>query len=118
MFSVSPLAYGQELAQAQTAPREQTLPEVKVQGSGFKNDSTSSGTRTDTPLRDIPQFINTVPQEVLRTQGITNMADALRTVPGITMTAPEGGTQANDNFYIRGLPAGGDIFMDSVRNIG
>jgi len=115
LFSATP-----QIAAAQ-AQREQTLPEVKVQGapdSGFKNDSTSSGTRTETPLRDIPQFINTVPQEVLRSQGINSMADALRTVPGITMTAPEGGTQANDNFWIRGLPAGGDIFMDSVRNVG
>ncbi len=108
-------------AQAQKPAAEQTLPEVKVQGapeSGFKTESITSGTRTDTPLRDIPQFINVVPQELMRSQGITTYADALRTVPGVTMTAPEGGTQAQQNFWLRGFAAGGDLFMDSVRDLG
>jgi catecholate siderophore receptor len=105
------------LAQAQT---EQTMPEVRVRGAqeGFAPATTSTGTRTDTPLRDIPQFINTVPQEVIRSQGATSLSDALRNVPGISHAAPEGGTQANTVYYLRGFPAGGDIFLDGIRDLG
>jgi catecholate siderophore receptor len=105
------------LAQAQA---EQTMPEVRVRGAqeGFAPATTSTGTRTETPLRDIPQFINTVPQEVIRSQAATSLGDALRNVPGISYAAPEGGTQANNVYYLRGFPAGGDIFLDGIRDLG
>jgi catecholate siderophore receptor len=106
------------LAQAQ---QDQSLPEVRVRStpdSGFRPESTGSATRTETPLRDIPQTVNTVPQEVIRSQGATNLGDALRNVPGISYAAPEGGTQANNVYYLRGFPAGGDLFLDGIRDIG
>lgn len=107
---------------AQTVAPEKTLPEVKVQsapeGEGFRTDSTRGATRTDTPLRDIPQFINTIPQSVIRSQGATTLQDALRNVPGITYAAPEGGTQANQIFYMRGFQSGGNLFIDGVRDLG
>jgi len=112
-----PAAYGQ-------TTDEKALPEVEVtstssqKSEGFRTDSTSSATRTDTPLRDIPQYINSVPQAVIQSQGATTLQDALRNVPGITYAAPEGGTQANQLFYLRGFPAGGDLFIDGVRDIG
>ena len=100
---------------------EATLPEVEVsspQQQGFRTESTGTATRTETPLRDIPQFINVVPQAVIQSQGSTTLVDALRNVPGITFTAAEGGTQANQIFYMRGFPSGGDLFVDGVRDIG
>jgi catecholate siderophore receptor len=102
------------------AQSEQTLPEVRVRGEqeGFRTESTGTATRTETPMRDIPQFINTVPQDVIRSQGATTLGDALRNVPGISYAAPEGGTQANNVYYLRGFPAGGDLFLDGVRDIG
>ncbi len=115
---------GPALAQ-QPAPQPQpaqTMPEVKVtappEGQGFKTDSTSSAFRTETPLRDIPQFISTVPQPVLRQQSATSLSEALRNVPGITMTAPEGGVTAGQIFWLRGFPVAGDTFLDGVRDIG
>ncbi|QJR15157.1 TonB-dependent receptor [Usitatibacter palustris] len=100
--------------------KETTLPEVKVQGDAddFKTESTQSVTRTDTPLRDIPQFVNIIPQSVIRSQNATSLTDALRNVPGVSYAAAEGGTQANQVFYLRGFPAGGDIYIDGVRDIG
>ena len=107
---------GGAFAQSETA-----LPEVKVRAApegGFAPESTGTATRTETPMRDIPQIINTVPQEVIRSQGAANLGDALRNVPGITYAAPEGGTQANNVYYLRGFPAGGDLFLDGIRDIG
>lgn len=114
---------GPAVAQQSTPSRgEQVLPEVKVEGtqSGdrFRTESTRSATRTDTPLRDIPQFINEVPQSVIRSQGATNLTDALRNAPGISYGAAETGTQANQVFYLRGFPLNGDVYIDGVRDLG
>lgn len=100
--------------------RDTTLPEVKVTGAeeGFRKETTGTATRTETPLRDIPQFINTVPESLIRSQNATSLQDALRNVPGISYAAAEGGTQANQIFYIRGFPSGGDLFIDGVRDVG
>jgi catecholate siderophore receptor len=102
---------------------ESALPQVEVTSTpqkteGFRTDSTPSVTRTETPLRDIPQYVNIVPQELIRSQGAKSLPDALRNVPGITYAAAEGGTQASQVFYMRGFPAGGDIFIDGIRDIG
>ena len=102
------------------AASEATLPAVKVQDrkDDFKTESTRSATRTETPLRDIPQFINEVPQALIRSQGATTLQQALRNVPGISYAAAEGGTQANQVFYLRGFPVNQDIFIDGVRDLG
>jgi catecholate siderophore receptor len=103
------------LAQAQS---EQTLPEVRVRGDSYRTETTVSPTRTETPMRDIPQFINTVPQSVIHAQGATTIQDALRNVPGISYAAAEGGTQSNMVLYLRGFPVNQDIFLDGVRDLG
>lgn len=99
-----------------------TLPEVKAQATpeepSFRTDVTRTGTRTETPLRDIPQFITIVPQSLIRSQNATTLQDALRNVPGISYAAAEGGTQANQVYYLRGFPLNQDIFIDAVRDIG
>jgi catecholate siderophore receptor len=113
---------GDAVAQAPQSTTERTLPEVKVQeapeNTNFRTDSIRSGTRTDTPLRDVPQFINVVPQSLIRSQNATTLQDALRNVPGISYAAAEGGTSANQVFYLRGFPLNQDIFIDGVRDLG
>jgi catecholate siderophore receptor len=109
------------LAQQPAAKPEAALPEVKVTApppDDFRTESIPSATRTETPLRDIPQFINVVPQSVIESQGATSLQSALRNVPGITYTAPEGGTQNAQVIWLRGFPAGGDLFRDGLRDIG
>jgi catecholate siderophore receptor len=106
---------------AQTPVAEATLPEVRVQegaDSGFRTGATRAATRTETPLRDIPQVINIVPQSLIRSQGATTLQDALRNVAGISYGAAEGGTQASQVFYLRGFPLNEDIFIDGVRDPG
>ena len=108
-------------AWAQSAAPEVKLPEVKVEETrdkGFGKESTSTATRTDTPLRDIPQIVNIVPQSLIRSQGATTLSDALRNVPGISYGAAEGGTSANQVFFLRGFPINEDIFIDGVRDLG
>jgi iron complex outermembrane receptor protein len=57
-----------------TAEREQ---------NGYRVPNTSVGTRTDTPIRDIPQSIQVVPQQVLRDRSAKTVFEAVETVSGV-----------------------------------
>jgi catecholate siderophore receptor len=68
-------------------------------------------------LRDLPQTISVISQAVIQQQGATTLRDVLRNVPGLTMTAGEGGTPSGDNLTLRGFSARNDIFVDGVRDL-
>ncbi|MEI9989491.1 MAG: TonB-dependent siderophore receptor [Rhizomicrobium sp.] len=68
-------------------------------------------------ILDTPQSINVIPAEVIKQQGVNNLADALKNVPGITLNAGEGGTHG-DLINLRGFSAGDDYFMDGLRDTG
>lgn len=93
------LAYGLNLAE-DTADDE-----IVVTGEGqdgYRVPNASTATRTDTPIRDIPQSIQVVPQEVLRDQQAFRLDDALRNVPGVS---PNFGSSSINTFRIRGFEA-------------
>jgi catecholate siderophore receptor len=69
------------------------------------------------PLLDTPQTISVISKETIEEQGATTLRDVLRNVPGLTITAGEGGTPAGDNLTLRGFSARNDIFIDGVRDI-
>lgn len=69
------------------------------------------------PLLDTPQTVTVIPKEVMEEQGATTLRDVLRNVPGLTITAGEGGTPAGDNLTLRGFSARNDIFVDGVRDL-
>ena len=95
------------------------LPTIDVSGNnqGGYQATQQSITRLQTPLLDTPQTINVVPQQEIQERRLTTMEDALRTVPGITFMAGEGGQQG-DSPIIRGFVARGDIFRDGFRDPG
>lgn len=69
------------------------------------------------PLLDTPQTVTIISKEVIEEQGATTLRDVLRNVPGLTITAGEGGTPAGDNLTLRGFSARNDIFVDGVRDL-
>ncbi|MCM3870866.1 MAG: TonB-dependent receptor plug domain-containing protein, partial [Pyrinomonadaceae bacterium] len=88
---------------------------VEVKGGGTIQLSSPKYTE---PLLNTPQTITIIPKEMIEQQGATTLRDVLRNVPGITVTAGEGGTPAGDNLTIRGFSARNDVFVDGVRDIG
>jgi|SRR5262249_35377199 len=95
------------------------LPTIDVSGnaqSGYQT-TQQSITRLQTPLLNTPQTVNVVPQKEIQERRLTTMEEALRTVPGITFSAGEGGQQG-DSPIIRGFVARGDIFRDGFRDPG
>ena len=94
------------------------LPTIDVTGDqGGYQAAQQTINRLQTRLLDAPQTINVVPQQEIQERRLTTMEDALRTVPGITFSAGEGGQQG-DSPIIRGFVARGDIFRDGFRDPG
>jgi catecholate siderophore receptor len=76
-----------------------------------------SSTKYTQPLLDTPQTITVISKEVMEEQGATTLRDVLKNVPGLTITAGEGGNPAGDNLTLRGFSARNDIFVDGVRDL-
>ena len=92
--------------------------------TGQEQDQTSyqvekaSSQKYTAPLVDTPRSVTVVPQQVLKDTAATSLQDALRTVPGITFGAGEGGNPQGDRPFIRGFDAQGDTYLDGVRDTG
>ncbi|MEB0078214.1 TonB-dependent siderophore receptor [Pseudomonas sp. CCI3.2] len=78
----------------------------------------ASSPKYTAPLVDTPRSVTVVAQQVLKDTGATSLQDALRTVPGITFGAGEGGNPQGDRPFIRGFDAQGDTYLDGVRDTG
>lgn len=108
LFLISP-AFSQA-ALAQTAPTEQ----VNVDAYTAAN---SGLVKLMEPLQDTPISVTTVTQQLMQDRGATNLNDALRNVPGITLQSGESSWTGNAPF-IRGFSARTDMFIDGMRDIG
>ena len=75
----------------------------QAEDDGYNPDEAITATRTGTPLRDVPQSIQVVPQQVIEDQGVTRIGDALRNVSGVTPQRDFGGS--NFRFTTRGFNA-------------
>jgi catecholate siderophore receptor len=80
---------------------------------GYVATRTSTATKTDTPLIDIPQSISVVTKEQAKDQGSRDMRQVLSYVPGIVVGQGEGHRDAPT---IRGVSTTADFFTDGVRD--
>uniref|UniRef100_A0A1I8ACX3 Plug domain-containing protein n=2 Tax=cellular organisms TaxID=131567 RepID=A0A1I8ACX3_9BILA len=83
----------------------------------FKVDNASSPKFT-APLRDTPKSVTIINEALIKERGATSLTDVLRTTPGITLGAGEGGTPLGDRPFIRGFEASTDIQIDGLRDLG
>ena len=70
------------------------------------------------PVIDTPRSITVLGEQLIKDTGSQNLVDALRTVPGITFGAAEGGNPIGDRPFIRGFDSEGSTYLDGVRDIG
>jgi catecholate siderophore receptor len=73
------------------------------------------GDKVPLSVKDTPQSVNIVSQQLLRDQSVTRLEDALKNVPGVTLNAGEGAARG-DTINIRGFSAFNDFFLDGVRD--
>ncbi len=70
------------------------------------------------PLLDTPKSVSVISQQIIEQTAATSLLDALRTVPGITFGAGEGGNPTGDRPFIRGFDSQSDIYVDGLRDVG
>ena len=81
-----------------------------------------TGARDDRGAKDVAKPIDTprsvvvLPEKIIKEAGATTLADALRTVPGLTFGAAEGGNPLGDRPFIRGFDSQGSTYVDGVRD--
>jgi catecholate siderophore receptor len=111
----------QQPAQVAQADGGVTLPAVRVEGQApedtYKRDTMDS-TKFTEPLLNTPKSITIIPKELIEERGTSSLMDVLRTVPGISLGAGEGGVPAGDRAFIRGFDSRGDTFVDGTRDVG
>ena len=76
----------------------------------------SANSKFVAPLLDTPKSVSVISKQLIKDTQVTTLADALRTVPGITLGAGEGGNPNGDRPFIRGYNSESSMFVDGVRN--
>lgn len=113
-----PLAYAED---APLLADEASLPKVVINAGADRSVQgpiRASSDKFTAPLLDTPKSITVVTSETISQTGAVSLTDALRTVPGITIGAAEGGNPVGDNLFIRGYNAQTDTYVDGVRDSG
>lgn len=80
---------------------------------GYVAGATSTFTKTNTRLQDIPHTVNIVTKEQIEDQGHQGLGQTLQYVPGVTVQQGEG---HRDQITIRGQETTADFFTDGVRD--
>ena len=98
------------------APEREYLPgEITVVGArdGYDTDDGSTGTKTPTPLIDVPQTVTFITEDQLEDQSVRQLGEALRYVPGVSLETGEG---HRDEIFIRGQETTADFYIDGLRD--
>ncbi|MCT2559467.1 TonB-dependent siderophore receptor [Tsuneonella sp. YG55] len=100
---------------ADSAPGDYLPGDILVVGQrdGYASEDGSTGTKTPTPLIDVPQTVAVITEDQLDDQAITQLSDALRYVPGVTLDTGEG---HRDQIFIRGQATTADFYLDGLRD--
>ena len=101
---------------AMDAQDSTNLGTVDVNGRRVRREAASA--EFVAPLVDTPRAVTIIPQQVIEQIGATSLQDLLRTSPGITLGAGEGGQPLADRPFIRGQASGNNIFVDGIRDPG
>ncbi len=80
---------------------------------GYIAKNTTTATKTDTPVKDVPQSVSITTAEQASDQGSKSLAQALTYVPGVNVAQGEG---QRDQITIRGQNTTADFYVDGVRD--
>lgn len=100
------------------ATAQSVLPEVKVIGERDANNAyqvkrSVAGTKTDTPLVNIPQSISVITRKAIEDLSMQNLGDAVRYVPGVGTAQGEGN---RETLVFRGNSTTSDFYLDGMRD--
>lgn len=105
---------GNAIAQDQVAQLDTIHTQAKTEQS-LKVDQ-SANSKFVAPLLNTPKSVSVISKQLIEDTQVTTLSDALRTVPGITLGAGEGGNPNGDRPFIRGYNSESSMYVDGVRN--
>jgi catecholate siderophore receptor len=107
-------------SQAARAPEPQAAPkafaisqDARIGTVGYYTDSTSTATKTNTPLINVPQSVNVLTREYIQDQATHSITDLSRYVPGVAVHQGEGN---RDELVIRGVDSSANFFVHGFRD--
>jgi catecholate siderophore receptor len=116
-------AFGGDAKPKQSEPVDQTTaegaatagPALSSKGdAGYLATRGTTATKTDTPLRNVPQSLSVVTRKQIKDQSFQSIGDVSRYVPGIILHQGEGN---RDQISIRGqVASSADFFVNGVRD--
>jgi iron complex outermembrane recepter protein len=101
------------VAQMQEEATEEEIVVTEEEQRGYRLPNATTGSKTDTPLRDLPFSVQVVPQELLQDRQVQSINEALRTVSGVTADNPS--FSAFEGVTIRGF-SGRNIIRNGLRD--
>jgi iron complex outermembrane receptor protein len=121
VLSLTPAAQKPDEPTQEPAMEAEEEIEIVVTGEQEENyrvPNATTATRTDTPIRDVPQSIQVVPQQVLEDRQVTELNDALRNVSGISIG--DSPLRPFDSPIIRGFSESfsSNVFVNGIRRVG
>lgn len=106
---------GHAVAQDQVAQLETIHSQATTEQQSLKVDQ-SANSKFVAPLLDTPKSVSIISNQLIEDTKVTTLSDALRTVPGITLGAGEGGNPNGDRPFIRGYNSESSMYVDGIRN--
>ena len=88
--------------------------------NGYRATRSSTFTKTDMPLREVPASVTVVPAMLMNDQAMQSLADVFRYVPGVLSHQGEGnrdqvilrGNSTTADFYVNGIRDDAQVFRD------
>jgi catecholate siderophore receptor len=81
--------------------------------TGYVATRSTTATKTDTPLINVPQSVTVLTKEFIRDQNFQSLTEALRYAPGVI---PHQGEFNRDQVVIRGQSSSADFYVDGFRD--
>lgn len=110
------LGFGPALAAEATPSVQLDTVEVTADApnpASYHSRNSSTATRTDTALVDVPQAITVVTRAQVQDQAAQNIGDVVRYVPGVAMAQGEGNRETP---VLRGNATTSDFFVNGLRD--
>ncbi len=113
---------GSAKRRSQTAQRPEASPapkpfavsqDARTGTAGYYSDSTSVGTKTNTPLLNIPQSVSVLTKDFIADQSTHGITELTRYVPGVAVHQGEGN---RDELVIRGVDSSANFFVNGFRD--
>lgn len=98
---------------------EETLV-VEGQSPSLYSPGVSADPKFNKPLVDTTRTITVIPEQIIKDQGVNNLTDALKNVPGVGAfyAGENGNSSTGDAVYMRGVDTSNSIYVDGIRDLG